>query len=52
MKKIIILASLFAFSLGTVGVVSNIGFSDVAVAGKPVTLPNDWSQCVFYPYDC
>lgn len=52
MKKTIVLASLFAFSLGTVGVISNVGFSSTAAADKPVTLPDDWRQCVFYPYDC
>lgn len=52
MRKIILQSALIAFVLATTGVVSNIGMSDPAVADKPVTLPDDWSQCVFPPYDC
>ena len=51
-EKIVLLASLFAFSLGTISVVSNVGMPTTAEAQKPITLPDDWSQCVFYPYDC
>ena len=52
MKKIVLLAALFVFSLGTISVVSNVGMPTTAEAQKPITLPDAWSQCVFYPYDC
>ena len=51
-KKIVLLASLIAIALGATGVVSIIVMPEPVAADKPVTLPDDWSQCVFPPYDC